>query len=318
MKTKIVEAINRSHSVLLTAHYSPDGDNIGSQLALYFALKRLGKEVEMINADPVPGRYSFLPGADRFRVSRKIDRDYDIMFVLDCGEIERLGGLTAERAGFLINIDHHQGCGDFADITWCRESACATGELIYELLLELGAEIDKDIAVCLYVSIATDTGFFRFANTNARTMTIASDLLARGADAGKISELIYEREPVARFRLLGKMLEKMELVCGNKVAVMTAALEDFRNTGASQEDTDSFSNYPKSIQGVEIGIIFQEIEPGIVKISMRSKGKVNVAALAREFGGGGHIRAAGFRTKESLDEIKPKLYKALVKKLTKP
>ncbi len=200
---KIETTIQNNRRFLITSHIRQDGDNLGSQLALYHILVDLGKEVVIQNADPVPDTYSFLPGVDRIRISTTVEKNWDVLFVLDAGDIERTGGITTEKFACVVKIDHHKSQKPFADISFVREQASSTCEMVYDLIKSMKLTINKDIATNLYTGVLCDTGSFRFTNTTARVFEIASDLVRSGADTADIAQYIYQQNSINRTRMLG-------------------------------------------------------------------------------------------------------------------
>ncbi|HEX9023907.1 MAG TPA: bifunctional oligoribonuclease/PAP phosphatase NrnA [Geobacteraceae bacterium] len=309
----MIESINReiaqSRTFLVTTHESPDGDAVGSTLALAGYLRRLGKEVTVYYSDPLPDLYTFLPFSNT--VQRSIPAGhYDICFVLDVGELNRAGKeLGAFRGiGKMINIDHHLHCERFGAINFIDSGACATGALVYRLIRAAGHKIDYDIALCIYTAVITDTGSFRYSNANPEAFAIAGEMVATGVNAWYVAEKLYECQPRERLALLALALSTLEVSGRGDFAAVTVTRDMYAKSGANPELTDGFVNYPRSIRGVEVAIFFRELEVGLFKVGFRSKGKVDVSALAKAFGGGGHHNAAGCTVVGPLDEIKRKVF----------
>ncbi|CAG0967520.1 bifunctional oligoribonuclease and PAP phosphatase NrnA [Geobacteraceae bacterium] len=312
----IIEEIRTNGSFLVTTHENPDGDAVGSSLALAGYLKRLGKEVTIHFCDPVPDLYSFLPLANEATQALP-DRDYDVCFVLDVGEFRRAGKQVADcrRIGKLINIDHHLTEDHFGCINYIDPKAAATGILVHRIIKGAGDAIDYETALCLYTAIITDTGSFRYSNANPEAFAVAGELVATGINTWNIAEKLYESQPRQRLELLALALSTMSISPRGDYASITVTLDMYEKTGASAELTDGFVNYPRSIRGVEVSVFFREINPGLFKIGFRSKGKVDVSSIASAFGGGGHHNAAGATMTGSLDEIKAKIFSHLEKSL---
>ena len=310
---KIVNAIRQSRTVLITSHEGPDGDAIGSSLGLAAFLKAIGKQVVVHLADPVPELYRFLPGADLV-CSDIPDQDFDLAFVLDVGEFRRAGKQFGAftRIGQTINLDHHLTCEHFGNLNLIDEQAAATGLLIWRIAKQYGFQADYATALCLYVAILTDTGAFRYSNANREAFEAAGELLEQGGlSAWDVAEKLYESQPRKRLELLSKVLPTLEFVRGGQVASITVTLDMYAATGTNAEMTDGFVNYPRSVAGVEVAVLFRQLEEGRYKIGFRSKGTVNVAALAQSFGGGGHHNAAGGVVAGSLAEVKQLVYGAI-------
>jgi len=306
---KIVEEIRNNRSFLLTSHEGPDGDAVGSTLALASILRKIGKDVHVHFRDPVPDLYNFLPNVDS--ASGTIpDRDFDIAFVLDIGELRRAGDefCCFKRIGKIINLDHHLACENFGILNLIDPSAAATGILVYRIASAMGYCIDVETALCLYVSIITDTGSFRYSNANREAFTIAGEMIESGVNAWDVAEQLYENQPRKRLELLSRCLPTLEVLKDGMAASVTVTLDMYAATGADSELTDGFVNYPRSIRGVEVAIFFRQVEERRVKVSFRSKGKVNVAVFSAALGGGGHHNAAGCTVEATLDEAKARVY----------
>lgn len=317
MMNSIVEEIRRNSSFLITTHEGPDGDAVGSSLALANYLTSAGKRVTVYMADPVPDLYTFLPLADQV-VNRIPDADFDVAFVLDIGEFRRAGKefTSFKRIGKLINIDHHLACENFGDLNLIDSKAAATGCLVYRILRTAAAAIDYNTAVCLYTAVITDTGSFHYSNANREAFTVAGEMIDAGVDAWAVSEQLYESQPRKRLELLAAALGTLQISPHGDYASVTVTLEMYERTGGSAELTDGFVNYPRSIRGVEVAILFREVKPGLFKVGFRSKGKVNVALLAAHFGGGGHHNAAGATVEGSYEKVKETVFAYLEEALT--
>lgn len=305
----IVDEIRRNHSFLITTHESPDGDAVGSSLGLANFLVRQGKEAIVYLCDPLPEIYRFLPLSDTV-VHRIPDRDFDVCFVLDVGEFRRAGKEIGafRRVGKFINIDHHLSCEPFGTHNLIDPEASATGALVHRVIKGYGASVDYDTALCIYTAVITDTGSFRYSNSNPEAFAVAGEMIAAGVNAWHVAENLYESQPEKRLRLLSLALQTLDITSRGNCASITVTLDMYVKTGTDAELTDGFVNYPRSIRGVEVAIFFREISPGLYKVGFRSKGKVNVAALAQEFGGGGHHNAAGCNVSGTIDEVKSQVF----------
>ena len=300
----IATALKGCKTVLISAHKNPDGDALGSQLALMLALEKMNKTVTGHNLDPVPEIYRFLPCVDKIKTGRPAPGRYDAYVVVDA-DPPRTGLFDKSYpADVLINIDHHITNPREWPLTWLEPDASACGEMIYALLRELGAAIDRDIALCLYTAIFTDTGSFRYSNTSPESMRIAAALLESGADPWLVTENVYESFAYRRLKLLGAVLAGMERSEDGRVAWVVITDTLYRQTGTSAEDTDNFVNFVRSVKGVEVAVLFRQTAESQYKISLRSKGRVDLSALAQSFGGGGHKNAAGGTLDGSLEEVK--------------
>ena len=316
MLAEIVAEITAHDSFLITTHEGPDGDAVGSALALGLYLRRLGKEVTVFLCDPVPDLYAFLPLADQV-VHAIPERHFDVCFVLDVGEFRRAGEEMAncKRIGKFINIDHHLHCESFGAINLIDSEAAATGVLVYRIIKAAGHEVDYDAALCIYTAVITDTGSFRYSNANPEAFVVAGEMVAIGVNPWFIAEKLYESQPQKRLELLALALATLTVSGRGDVASITVTLDMYQQTGTNSELTDGFVNYPRSIRGVEVAVFFREINPGLYKIGFRSKGKVDVSALSAEFGGGGHHNAAGCMIAGSLTEVSDKVFSHLAKVL---
>jgi len=312
----IVAAIERHNSFLITTHEGPDGDAVGSALALANHLTRLGKDVTVHLIDPVPETYRFLPMAERV-FSFVPQRDYDICFVLDVGEFRRAGREIAacRTIGSFINIDHHLTCENFGAINLIDSAACATGALIHRVIKASGLSPDYETALCLYTAVISDTGSFHYSNSNPEAFAIAAEMVGLGVKPWAVTEEVFESQPKARLDLLALALSDLTVSSSGRYASLTVTLDMYRTSGGSAEHTDGFINYARSIKGVEVALFFREVSEGVFKVGFRSKGKVNVAELSAKFGGGGHHNAAGCTVKGTLAEVKAAVFERLEQKL---
>lgn len=306
---QIAELLAKSDNIVITAHIHPDGDSLGSMVALNSYLLSLGKKVQMILDDDIPNLYKFLP--DIQNINRPTDKRIkaDLLIVLDASDVNRIGKVKDAIDAPILNLDHHISNLKFADYWYIDSQSAATGEIILQLLQIMQADINLDIANCLYTAIATDCGFFRYANTSANTLRYAAYLLECGVQPHIISENL-ETKPLSSITTLVKILETLELYHHGQIAAITISTE-LVDMG---ENTEGFINYPRNIEGVEIAIMFKIVEPDTVRISMRSK-NADVSKIALSFGGGGHIRAAGCTLKGNIAETKEKVFNAAIKQL---
>jgi len=292
---EIAGALVSSSRVIICGHVIPDGDCLGSVAALGMALEKKGKGVTLASPDPVPEALLFLPGAARFVTDPGDPGRYDTMIALDCSVPERLGSFRRylDRIPKVINIDHHVATAGFAHYNYMDPGAAATGEILMDLLDLMGCSLDRDMATCLYVALATDTGSFRYENTSPETFRRAARLLEAGIPTGEINIRLYEEKPLQAIQVLGAALETLRISPCGKVAWVVVERGLLGRYGAGDEHTDGLINFVRTIKGVEVAIMFREIEAGKYKVGFRSKGEVDVHRLASKLGGGGHIRAAG-------------------------
>ncbi len=303
LKDEAVKALTKSDSVVIASHIDPDGDALGSSLALALLLRQMGKEVFVYNRDLVPYSYKFLPGAEL--VTDILPKNCDLLCLLDCSEMARAGECLSAWKGYRqsLCIDHHLTAEVNADINLIYSQACATGELVYELAVVLKPDFGIEIAVNLYTAILTDTGSFRYSNSTPSSFAIAGDLVARGVEPWEITQQVYESQPLERIKLIGRVLKTLQISDSRLAAAVWVTEEMFAETGTNSEYTDGLVNYPRSIAGVEVAFMAREIGPDEYKFSFRSRGRVNVAELVVGFGGGGHHNAAGCRLKGPLLEL---------------
>lgn len=310
---QIAEALKKCRTILISGHKSPDGDALGSQLALAMALEKMDKTVTMHNLDPVPEIYRFLPGAGRIKAGRPVEGRFDAHVVVDA-DPPRSGLFDGVYpADILINIDHHITNPRQWHLTWLDPHASACGEMVYQLIRHLGVEIDREIALCIYTSIFTDTGSFRYTNTSPSSMRIAAEMIELGADPWMVTENVYESFAYRRIKLLGAVLEGMKRSNDNRVAWVVVTEELYRSTGTTAEDTDNFVNFVRSVKGVEVAILFRQTDAAQYKISLRSKGRVDLSGLAQSLGGGGHKNAAGGVLNGSFGEVRDRVVTDVLK-----
>ena len=315
MLSQVVELIENKNIFGITTHLRPDGDGIGSSLALWWLLKSLGKEAEVIVRDPVPSSCIRLPGAEEARRVERIDRRYDAVFVIECSDVERPGIKFLEDQ-FVVNIDHHSSSELFGHINWIDSTASAVGEMIYNLCKAIGGRITREIAECVYTALLTDTGSFHYPNTTERTFKVASELIRAGVKPAKLAESVYSSYPWSRIELLGKVMSSVRRHDSGKVASLRQTQEMLELARASEEDAEGFVNIPLSAENVEAVVMLKESAPNIFRASLRSKGDVNVARIAEKFGGGGHKNAAGCTLKGDWNTVEDELIDLLVEAVT--
>jgi phosphoesterase RecJ-like protein len=297
---------------LIACHENPEGDAIGSELALALALRKMGKTATVLNADPVPGNLAFLPGAESV-VHEADGSRYEVSVVVDCGSAERTGRVRGElgKPPLLVNIDHHRTNGFLGNYCLVDPEAAATGILVYRILSAMGEEIDGDVAVNIYVAVLTDTGSFHYSNASPEAFHVAGEMVRRGVDPWAVAEQVYETQSIDRLRLLGRVLGSLETAAEGKIAAITTKRKDLADFSARKDFLEGFINYPRSVIGVEVAVAFREEGEGEIRVSFRSKGRVDVSAVAQSFGGGGHRNAAGCTVVGPIDEVKGKVFRAL-------
>lgn len=287
---QLLETLQRKERFLLTAHARPDGDSVGSLLALWMMLRQSGKHAEMVLADRVPLIYRTLPCAEQIRHAPAVAGSYDAVILLECDSIarSRLQGLEGQ---FLINIDHHSSGRRFAHINWIDQDASAVAEMIYRLAVICGTDIPAAMATCLYAALLSDTGSFCYEGTGEHTFALARSLVQLGASPARIAQDVYFSNPASKMRLLGAALATLHRE--GRIAWLWVTHSDMIRVGAVEEDCEGIVNYAIGISGVEVAVFLRELPDHRVRLSLRSKGKVQVAEVAERFGGGGHENASG-------------------------
>jgi len=300
MWSELKQALDSRKTFVLTTHVSPDGDGLGAQLALQEYLQSLGKTVHVVNADPVSHRYAFLERDGSFLAdspeARKLVESADATIFVDTASWSQLGSLEnfiRNTHSFRIAIDHHPAGDLEADLMVRNIEAAATCELLYDFLQAVDFPITRSMASALFVGIATDTGWFRYANATPRVFEITAALCDGGARCSKLYHLIYEQDLIERLRLLGKALATISADADGQVIYFYVSHAVFEEVGVGESYTESFISYARLIRGGKIIILFKETEPGVIHVSFRSRGDVDVRAIARELGGGGHHNASG-------------------------
>lgn len=286
----VLDAIERDSRFLVVAHARPDGDAIGSILACGMMLEQLGKHADMVSRDRVPIIYRGLPGVDSIRQTDCVSGEYDAVILLECDSIERTGVRGLEKR-FTINIDHHFSGKLFGDINWIENDACAVAAMVYKLAMLAGVRITPEMATCLYTAVLTDTGSFCYAGTDACSFDIAADLVRHGADPVSIAQHVYFSNPTSKMRILGAALSNLHRE--GRLAWMWITREDMLRAAAAEEDCEGLVNYAIGIAGVDVAVFLRELSDGRIRLSLRSKGELNVARIAEHFGGGGHRHASG-------------------------
>jgi len=308
--TNLLLHLKSAEKFVIASHVSPEGDAIGSALALAMGLKELGKRVEVVCHDGLPKRYAFLPESDKVR--REPSFEPDSLVLVDCADLERsdIPDSLKQNAKSIVVIDHHPyknakrrsaQKGEANDwVVWVEPRAAATGEMIVALLNALKVPMTKEIATCLYVALISDTGVFHFSNTTPKTLRLAASLLEYGVDPQELAYRVMEVRSFAATQLLGRMLSKAKFEPALGLCWSVLTLKDFAQTGTTDEDTENFVNFLRAVDGTRVAVLFREIEPKHIKVSFRSREGVDVSAIARQFGGGGHPAAAGCRVHQSL------------------
>jgi phosphoesterase RecJ-like protein len=310
MLSQVVELIESKRRFAITSHIRPDGDSLGSSLGLYWLLRALDKDVEVIMRDPVPHAYQQLPGAGEVRVTPAVTQPYHAAFVIECSDITRPGLVDLDKQ-FVVNIDHHSTTALFGRINWIDSTASAVGEMIYNLCKATGVRVTREIAECVYTALITDTGSFHYSNTTERTFKVASELVRTGVKPAKTAEAVFASYPWSRIQLMGEVLSTAKRDSTGRVASLRLSQEMQKRSQASDEDADGFVNYPLTVGEVEAVVLLKESAPEVYRTSLRSKGDVNVARVAGKFGGGGHRNAAGCTLRGPWDEVEQEVIRLL-------
>jgi phosphoesterase RecJ-like protein len=325
---QIIDTLARCKRVLVTTHVRPDGDALGSTAAMVMGLKKKGIDAEVLLLSHLPRKYAFIyqeyaiPFIDverGFPPAFSLD-PYDALLVIDTGTWSQLPGLepyVARYAKPKLVIDHHLTQQDWADIKLVVTQAAAAGEIVFEVLEQWDIGLDAPMATALFLAICTDTGWFQFSNTRPFTMHLAAELMEAGVDTDRMYQLLYQNERAERVLLQTRAVQSLQLLAGGKLAVMTVTRRDFEETRAGVPDTENLINIPLQIRTVEVSLLFTEpLDAGPVRVSLRSKGQVDVAQFAERFGGGGHARAAGLKVDGQFGDVLDQVVTAMVQRLT--
>jgi phosphoesterase RecJ-like protein len=314
---QILKHIKESRRILVASHAEPDGDCLGSLVALGLALSKLDKIITMLNPSPIPAVYRFLPGVERIVIQIKEATAYDMAIILDCGDIVRVGENSSivDRIALVVNIDHHVSNTRFGHLQLIDTDACATAEIVYRLINALEIPFDKAIATSIYLGILTDTGSFRFSNTNPAAFAISKAMTDIGVEPHAVAQRVFGTYSLGRIKLLNMALNSIEISANGKLSLMTISRSMLNATGTSTEDIDGLINYARRIEDVRVAALIHEIKNGAGKftnmnryhVSLRSDNTVDVAKIAGKFGGGGHTSAAGFKIESTLVALKEKI-----------
>jgi phosphoesterase RecJ-like protein len=298
---------------------SPDGDALGSSLALSLALQKIGKKTFLLNSDPVPEQYTFLPGYEKFYTFENIQetgnriQDFKRLVLIDCNDLDRVTDDKSKISNFKFQtsavIDHHETEKPFGDMRWIMPDSPATGLMIFYVIKALGIDLSQDMAATLYAAIAVDTGNFRYSNTTSEVLRVAADLTDAGAIPHIISTELYESWSEKRFRLFIKTLDTLQIEDG--IAITTVTRKMLEETLTSPDDIENFVSYPRIIKDIKVSVLLREIDDNYYKASLRSKNNINVARAAEAFGGGGHQHAAGFKIRGDFETVKARLIKQI-------
>ena len=299
----IVEAIRARQRFVIASHARPDGDAIGSQMAMAYALRELGKDVVIVNADAAPATLQPFPGVADIRIAPDAGGPFDAAIIMECGDLARTGVAGLDRA-FVINIDHHPGNTNYGQINWFDAGAAACAEMVFDVVRALGAPLSLDIATHLYLGIVTDTGSFHYSSLSPRTFDICRQLLEAGVDPVRLSRQVFDSNTIGRLRMFGAVSQAMDVDPSGRIvalyldrAIATAAGGDF-------DDTDGLINQPLTVKDIQAVVFFKQVEGNQYRVSMRSKGTIDIGAIAKTYGGGGHRNAAGCTVTGPVDALR--------------
>ncbi|HZR22559.1 MAG TPA: bifunctional oligoribonuclease/PAP phosphatase NrnA [Vicinamibacterales bacterium] len=299
---RIVEAIRTRQQFVLSSHSRPDGDSIGSQLAMAYALRDMGKSAVAVNFDRAPGPLLQFPGVPDIVIAPAVDRAYDAAIIMECGDLARTG-VTGLDKSFVINIDHHPGNTGYGAINWFDASAAACGEMVYDVIVALGMPMTREIATHIYLAILTDTGSFHYSNITPRTFDISKACLEAGVDPVLVARNVYDSNNMGRLKLFGAVLSAMQIDQSGRIAIVYLDHEMARAAGGTYEDTEGLINLPLTVKEIQAVVFFKQHEGEEYRVSMRSKGDIDIGAIAKEFGGGGHKNAAGCTVTGGIDQL---------------
>jgi phosphoesterase RecJ-like protein len=308
---EIRDEILRRKRFLLTSHARPDGDSIGSQLAMAFALDALGKEVRIVNADAAPDHYQDFPGMERIAIARRTTADVDAVIVMECSDLSRCGVEGLENA-FIINIDHHAGNRLYGALNWHDETAAACGEMVFDLIRALGVPLSLEIATHIYLAILTDTGSFHHSHITPRTFDICRQTVEAGVDPATMARRVFDSNSFGKLKLIGALLDSMELLDEGRLAVLHMDDGMLAACGCTNNDTEGLINLPLTAREIQAVVFFKSGPGGEIRVSMRSKYDVDVRRVAGDFGGGGHKNAAGFTVSGTLESVRAPILERLV------
>ncbi len=309
-----LERVRRAKRVLITSHMAPDGDAIGSELGFAELAGALGVEAVVLNRDHHPSTLDFLPGLDAITVTGELppgfEHEYDLVVALECPDLGRPGFAGLDRLA-IVNIDHHLDNARYGEVNYLDEDAPAVGEMVLAMAETAGVTVTPSLATNLYAALVTDTGDFRYSNATPRAFEAAARLVAAGARPARIAEGLWEHNPARVVRLTASVLATLELLAGGRLAVISCDRAMLETAGAQPEDTENLINIPRAIDGVRVAAFFKAFTDGAVRVSLRSRGDLDVQAVARGFGGGGHRNAAGCTIKGALADVRRAVLKSL-------
>jgi bifunctional oligoribonuclease and PAP phosphatase NrnA len=299
---QIVHELLARQRFVLSSHSRPDGDSIGSQLAMAYALRTLGKDVVVVNSDPAPSPLMQFPGVPEIEIAQRVDGQFDAAIIMECGDLARTGVHGLDRF-FVINIDHHPGNSKYGQINWFDPAAAACGEMVFDLVRALDVRLSLEIAMHVYLAILTDTGSFHYSSISPRTFEICRQTVEAGVDPVLVARNVYDSNNMGRLKLFGAVLSAMQLDTAGRIAIVYLDHEMARAAGGTYEDTEGLINLPLTVKEIQAVVFFKQVEGDEYRVSMRSKGDIDIGAVAKEFGGGGHKNAAGCTVRGGIDAL---------------
>ncbi len=300
---RIREEILGRRTFLVTSHAKPDGDSIGSQVALAAALRALGKTVRIVNCDPPQPALLSFPGVAGIDVASRVEERYDAVIAVECPDLSRTG-VSGLDPNFIINIDHHPGNTSYGAVNWFDQGAAACGEMVFDVIASLGVPLTPEMATGLYVAILTDTGSFHYSSISPRTFDVCRRLLEAGANPVAIARAVFDDNSVGRIRLSSAVLSSMDVDASGRLATLLMTRDMERETGGRYDDTEGLINVPLTVREIQAVALFKEAEPGVYRVSFRSKGAVDVSEVAKQFDGGGHKNASGCTVSGDLPSVR--------------
>jgi phosphoesterase RecJ-like protein len=289
---QIADALRARQRFVLSSHSRPDGDSIGSQLAMVYALQAMGKQATAVNADAAPAPLMAFPGVPDIRIATSVEGEFDAAIIMECGDLARTGVAGLDRF-FVINIDHHPGNTGYGDLNWFDSTAAACGEQVFDLVRALTVPLTREIATHIYLAILTDTGSFHYSSISPRTFDICREALEAGVDPVMVARNVYDSNNMGRLKLFGSVLSTMRLDSTERIAIVYLDHDMARQAGGTYEDTEGLINLPLTVKEIQAVVFFKQSEGDEYRVSMRSKGDIDIGSVAKEFGGGGHKNAAG-------------------------
>ncbi len=300
---RIVDAVRARRRFVLSSHSRPDGDSIGSQLAMAYALQAMGKEATVVNADAAAPPLMAFPGVRDIRIAPAVDGEFDAAIIMECGDLQRTGVSGLEHF-YVINIDHHPGNSGFGQINWFDAGAAACAEMVYDLVRALGVPLSKEIATHVYLAILTDTGSFHYSGISPRTFDICRECVEAGVDPVLVARTVYDSNNMGRLKLFGAVLGVMQINATGHIAIVHVDHEMVRAAGGTYEDTEGLVNLPLTVKEIEAVVFFKQEKGDEYRVSLRSKGNIDIGSIAKEFGGGGHRNAAGCTITGEIEQLR--------------